>query len=55
MEKYISFNAGLIDYRDSLQFLHGSLDKLSSLLKPEVGTIGYLIVFFFDTVKRGGG
>ena len=36
MEKYVSFTIGLIDYRDSLQFTLKSLERLVSLLKPEV-------------------
>ena len=65
MEKYISFNAGLIDYRDSYQFAQSSLEKLSSLLKPEVRITDYRLsrqmgttnsvltnVFFLDALAR---
>ena len=43
-EKYISFNIGLVDYRDSLQFAMNSLDGLVSLLKPEVCILCYNII-----------
>ena len=34
-ERYISFTIGKLKFLDSMQFLSGSLDKLSAQLKPE--------------------
>ena len=34
-ERYISFSIGQLKFLDSMQFLSGSLDKLSAQLKPE--------------------
>ena len=49
-ERYISFSLGRLKFLDSMQFLSGSLDKLSSQLKPH--HFHHLTKAYPDETKR---